>query len=75
MVTLYLAFNQHVKELVVGFVVVCAGHQLVEHGLAPVLCQPQAWQAATRARPLIVKATALSTCHQAEEWLLARRCL
>lgn len=75
----YLTLDEHVKELVVGFGGVCAGHDLAEDHLsaagAAVFSQcAQAGQTVPRSCPLLIQPPALSTRQKSEKWLLTWTC-
>lgn len=43
----YLALDEHVEEVIVGFGAVGVGHQVAEHRLVTALIEPEAWQASS----------------------------
>lgn len=43
----YLALDEHVEEVIIGFGAVGVGHQVAEHRLVTALIEPEAWQASS----------------------------
>lgn len=74
-----LTLDEHVKELVVGFGGVCAGHDLAEDHLSAASAAvfrygAQTGQTVSCSCPLLVQPPALSTRQQSEKRLLTWSC-